>query len=71
MALIKQGLLSLQGRDFREECYRLLKENHVITLEEYEQVESDHAAYNALGGNHNGDHLYELVKHKVEGNLFE
>lgn len=66
---LKRGLLSVQGKLFREECYRLLEEGHVITLDEYEQLEDDHDAYNALGGNHNGDMLFGLATIKFEDQL--
>ena len=64
--VIKAGLLSVQGRAFKSNCRRLLDQNHDITLEEYEEITKDHDAYNSLGGNHNGDQLYGLVRKKVE-----
>lgn len=63
---LKNGLLSIQGRTFKASCKKLLEEGHEITLEEYEEITKDHDAYNSLGGNHNGDQLYSLVRHKVE-----
>ena len=64
--ILKAGLLSIQGRTFKSNCRRLLDQNHEITLEEYEEITKDHDAYNSLGGNHNGDQLYSLVRKKVE-----
>lgn len=64
--ILKAGLLSIQGRTFKNNCKRLLEENHEVTLEEYEEITKDHEAYNSLGGNHNGDQLYKLVRQKVE-----
>ena len=64
--VLKAGLLSIQGRTFKSNCRRLLDQNHDITLEEYEEITKDHEAYNSLGGNHNGDQLYVLVRKKVE-----
>ena len=64
--ILKAGLLSIQGRTFKSNCRRLLDQNHEITLEEYEEITKDHDAYNSLGGNHNGDQLYLLVRKKVE-----
>lgn len=61
VALIKQGLLSLQGGQFKKQCRILLKPKHVITFEEYEQCVEDHEVYNALGGNHVGDSLFNSV----------
>ena len=63
---LKSGLLSVQGRMFKSDCKKLLEEEHEITLEEYEEITRDHHAYNSLGGNHNGDQLYLLVRKKVE-----
>lgn len=69
MDCLKAGLLSMQGKEFRASCHRLLDENHEITLDEWEEIDADHEAYNGLGGNHRGDHLFELVKKKVENTL--
>lgn len=64
--ILKNGLLSIQGRTFKSNCKKLLEEDHEISLEEYEEITKDHDAYNSLGGNHNGDQLYQLVRQKVE-----
>lgn len=65
------GVLSMQGKEFRNNCRKLLAEDHVITLDEWEELDKDHMAYNGLGGNHKGDHLFLLVKKKVEAGLAE
>lgn len=65
---IKEGLLAVQGHEFRNKCRRLLQKD-VITLDEYEQLESDHLAYNGLGGNHKGDSLFDQVKTKYYAQL--
>ena len=41
----------------------------IILPEEYEQLESDHVAYNGLGGNHKGDSLFEQVTAKYFAQL--
>lgn len=64
--VLKAGLLSIQGRTFKSNCRRLLDPDHEISLEEYEEITKDHDTYNSLGGNHNGDQLYTLVRKKVE-----
>lgn len=69
MQLIKTGLLSVQGATFKAQCRELLKPEHEITLAEYEQLVQDHHAYNALGGNHDGDQLFGLVKLKYENSI--
>lgn len=66
MEMLKRGLLSIQGKQFKEDCRALLKEDHVLTIDEYEQIEEDHSAYNGLGGNHHGDNLFNLVQKKAE-----
>lgn len=66
---LRIGILSIQGRQFKDYCRMLLQECHEITLSEYEECESEHAAYNNLGGNHLGDQLFELVKLKYQSNL--
>ena len=65
------GVLSMQGKEFRNNCRKLLAEDHVITLDELEELDKDHIAYNGLGGNHKGDHLFSLVKKKVEAGFAE
>ena len=59
--IIKDGMLSVEGRAFRNECRRLLEEGHVITLNEYEAILAEHVTYNNLGGNHEGDGLFSMV----------
>lgn len=61
---ITKGLLSMQGRQFRQYCRALLQEEHEITTAEYEQCIQDHDAYNGLGGNHRGDLLFNAVCNK-------
>lgn len=66
---LSTGILSIQGKQFREECASLLESNHVITLIEYEQFEEDYTAYKALGGNHRGDALHDRVVEKFANQL--
>ena len=65
---IKGGLLAVQGHEFRSKCRRLLAQD-TIKPSEYEQLESDHDAYNGLGGNHKGDSLFDQVKTKYYAQL--
>ena len=67
--ILKSGMLSLQGRDFKQDCRELLKEDHVITLIEYENIIEEHKVYNALGGNHRGDALFTAVAQKYNNSL--
>lgn len=66
---LKKGVLSFQGRMFKDHCRSLLESGRDIGLEEFEEVEGEHDAYNGLGGNHEGDVLYNLVKRKVENEI--
>ena len=63
---LRIGILSIQRKQFIDECKKLLEAGHSISLAEYEQIEEDHLAYKALGGNHNGDALHERVVDKVK-----
>ena len=65
------GVLSMQGKEFINNCRKLLAEDHIITLDEWEELDIDHTAYNGLGGNHKGDHLFSLIKKKVEAGFAE
>lgn len=67
--ILKGGMLSLQGREFKQDCRELLKEDHVITLIEYETIVDEHKVYNSLGGNHRGDALFAAVQQKYNNSL--
>ena len=62
--ILKSGLLNVQRKNFMEFCYFLLEPDHIITKEEYEDIEDDHDVYNALDGNHKGDELFRVVSEK-------
>ena len=62
--ILKTGLLNVQRKNFMEFCYLLLEPDHIITKEEYENIEEDHEVYNALDGNHKGDELFRVVSEK-------
>lgn len=62
MNILKEGILSLQGREFRDYCRELLKEDHIITTFEYETLVHEHQTYNSLGGNHRGDALFHAAE---------
>lgn len=67
--IIKDGMLSVEGRAFRNECRRLLEQDHVITFNEYEAILGEHVTYNNLGGNHEGDGLFSMVQAKYQNQL--
>ena len=62
--ILKTGLLNVQRKNFMEFCYFLLEPDHIITKEEYEDIEEDDDVYNALDGNHKGGELFRVVSEK-------
>lgn len=58
---LKGGILSLQRKEFKEECRKLLNQKETITYEQYTMLQREHTIYNSLGGNHEGDQLFKLV----------
>lgn len=66
---IMKGLLSVQGRQFKKHCRELLEKGHEITTAEYEEIVSDHEAYNGLKGNHEGDALFDAVEVKYKAQI--
>lgn len=68
---MRGDVLIIEGAYFRNECRKLLKEDHIITNAEFNIITVQHTAYNNLGGNHEGDALYEMVKAKHQKHLVE
>lgn len=69
--ILQNGVLSTQGREFKDDCRRLLEADHHITLCEFEHLQKEHNVYNSLGGNSDGDELFRLVQLKFEGEIQE
>ena len=67
--ILREGILSLQGRNFKEDCNKLLAEDHIIAQKEWETIDIEHNVYNTLGGNHEGDRLYKDVEMKYRNSL--
>ena len=67
--IIKEGVLSVEGRAFRAECKKFLQDDHIITFDEYETILAEHTTYNKLGGNHEGDRLFAMVEAKYQNHL--
>ena len=65
MGIIESGILSIQGKQFREMCEELLEKDY-ITVEEYQEFEDEYAVYKSLGGNHRGDALHARVVAKCD-----
>ena len=66
---IQRDVLAIEGAYFRNECRNLLKEDHIITPNEFNAITIQHTAYNNLGGNHEGDALYDMVEEKHKNYL--
>lgn len=66
---LRAGVLSVQGDAFKAKCREAIHSDEPISLELFEQLERDHNAYNGLGGNHDGDALFDLVRKKFEHQL--
>ena len=66
---MSQGVLSIQGKQFRDYCEYLLTAGHYITVDEYEEFESEYEVYKKLGGNHRGDALHDRVVDKVQAQM--
>ena len=64
--VLKDGVLSVQGAHFRQQCKQLLDEDKIISVDVFEQLTYDHNIYNKLGGNHLGDALYTAVEAKFK-----
>ena len=71
ISTIKDDVLSIEGAYFRSECRRLLKKDHVITEEEFNTISVEHAAYKSLGGNHEGDTMFNMIETKYKVSLKE
>ena len=66
---IRSDVLTIEGAYFRAECRKLLVKEHIITQEEFNTITLEHDAYNNLGGNHEGDMLFEMVREKHRDQL--
>lgn len=66
---VSKGVLSIQGKQFRDYCGYLLTTGHYITVDEYEEFESEYEVYKCLGGNHRGDALHDRVVDKVQAQM--
>ena len=62
--LYQKGLLYILRRSYFEDCEALLNPEHHITFEEFRSISEDHDLYNQLGGNHQGDILFEAIEDK-------
>lgn len=67
--VVKDGVLSIHKKNFKQDCRELLSENHDINLAEFEALQEEYGIYKSLGGNHDGDTLYHMVEEKATNNL--
>lgn len=63
------GMLSIHSKAFKKECRELLQDDREISLEEFETLQREHDVYKSLGGNHDGDTLFDMVQKKATHNL--
>lgn len=63
--IIESGILSIQGKQFRDMCEDLLQQDY-ISVDEYEEFEEEYSVYKKLKGNHRGDALHERVVAKFD-----
>lgn len=66
---MESGILSIQGKQFKDMCEKLLASGHYITVDEYEEFEAEYTVYKGLGGNHRGDALHDRVIDKVQAQM--
>lgn len=66
---MRGDVLTIEGAYFRAECRKLLAKDHIITQEEFNTITLEHDAYNNLGGNHEGDMLFEMICEKHRDQL--
>lgn len=69
LGVVSSGVLSIQGKQFRDSCERLLEPDHYITVDEYEEFETEYEVYKGLGGNHRGDALHDRVVDKFQAQM--
>lgn len=62
--ILREGLLSVQGNNFKRQCKALLESTHQISETEWLQHQIDFEAYERLGGNDDGHDLHNAVAHK-------
>lgn len=67
--VLKTAFLGFYHDLFVAHCQQLLDEDHEIELEEFENIQKEHNTYKSLGGNHDGDTLFEMVKQKAIKNI--
>ncbi len=69
--VMQGGILSIQGRSFKQECREFLRPDRQFSLEEFETLQEEYYIYKNLGGNHDGDVLFDLVKKKASNILID
>ena len=65
------GILSIQGKQFKDFCRDLLQIDHIITVDEFEEFEAEYEIYKNLGGNHKGDALHDSVVTKFNSQIIK
>ena len=71
MSAFKKDILDIEGEYFRDECRKLLVDGHIISDKEFTTITKQHTAYNNIGGNHEGDSLYEMVESRYKKQIID
>lgn len=66
---IRQGVLDVQGPQFKAKCKEVLQDSHQITVDEWLALKKEYEIYTGMGGNSDGSELYKLVHEKYSKHL--
>lgn len=66
---IRQGVLDVQGPQFKAKCKEVLQDSHQITVDEWLALKKEYEIYTGMGGNSDGSELYKLVHKKYSKHL--
>lgn len=58
------AVLEVQRKQFKNDCYRLLEDDVIISIDQFENIYNEYVIYESLGGNGYGSTLFDLVKDK-------
>ena len=58
------AVLEVQRKQFKNDCYRLLEDDVIISIDQFENIYNEYVIYESLGGNGYGSTLFDLVRDK-------
>ena len=64
------AVLEVQRKQFKNDCYRLLEDDVVISIDQFENLYNEYEIYKSLGGNGYGSTLFDLVEEKYRNQAF-